>query len=323
MSPTVKPTAIYNEIDPFPAEWLRQLIARGAITAGEVLEKSISNVTPAELHSAQRVHLFAGIGGWDLALTLAGWPTDWPVWTASTPCQPWSRIGKQKKQEDARHADLWPEFLRLLGECRPLVIFGEQVRGAYEWGWLDRISADLEDAGYAVGSTILGAHSAGAPHRRQRLYWVAIDRLVDAQRAGLERSGGDVNRQAPEQISPQRPEATGPTGAASAASNAAELGSVPVLRKLLVQHPSNTRPRLRMSGPRGVRERPVQSAWSESAIVDLRDGSRRRAEPLSCPLAYGVPAHVGRVRGYGNAIVPQTAAIFVRAVIDLFRGEGE
>lgn len=321
MSPIAR--AVYNEIDPFPAEWLRQLIDRGQITPGEVLEKSIANVTPAELHNAQRVHLFAGIGGWDLALTFAGWPLDWPVWTASTPCQPWSRIGKQKKQEDARHADLWPEFLRLLRECRPVVVFGEQVRGAYEWGWLDRVSTDLEDAGYAIGATILGAHSAGAPHRRQRLYWVAIDRLINALGPGLEGPGSDGGGSTPEQIGPKRPEAARPVGAAGAAGDAPGVGALPLLRRLLVQHPSIARPRLRLSGPRRVRDRPVQSAWSDSTVIDLRDGTRRRVEPESCPVAYGVPAHVGRIRGYGNAIVPQTAAVFVKAVLDLFHGEGE
>lgn len=317
------PRAVYNEIDPFPAEWLRQLIDRGQITPGKVLEKSITNVNPAELHDAQRVHLFAGIGGWELALTLAGWPLDWPVWTASTPCQPWSRIGKQKKQEDARHADLWPEFLRLLRECRPVVVFGEQVRGAYEWGWLDRVSADVEDAGYAIGATILGAHSAGAPHRRQRLYWVAIDRLVDTFGPGLERPGSNGGGSTPEQIGPKRPEAARPVGAAGAAGHAPGMGALPLLRRLLVQHPSIARPRLRRSGPRRVRDRPVQSAWSDSTVIDLRDGTRRRVEPGTCPVAHGLPAHVGRIRGYGNAIVPQTAAVFVRAVLDLFHGEGE
>lgn len=116
-------------------------------------------------------HFFAGVGGWPYALRLAGWPDERPVWTGSCPCQPYSSAGKGKGDQDDRN--LWPDFFRLIRECRPECVIGEQVENAIGHGWLDGISADLEGEKYAVGSVVLGAHSAGAPHIRQRLYWVA------------------------------------------------------------------------------------------------------------------------------------------------------
>jgi DNA (cytosine-5)-methyltransferase 1 len=315
--------AVYNDSDRFVAAWLRQLIAAGQITNGKVLEQPIAHLKPEDVTGFSRVHLFAGIGGWDLALTAAAWPSHLPVWTASLPCQPWTKIGTRQKTTDPRDEQTYPEFLRLVTQCRPFVIFGEQVPAAYKWGWLERLSTDLANAHYAMGCTILGAHSAGAPHRRQRIYWTAIDAMGDAHSPGLERPGENVNGPAAQKQPPQRTQTARPTGAASAASNAAKLGSVPLLPRLLVQHPSNTRSQLRLSGHHRKPNRPVLSAWSNSTTIELRDGTRRRAEPDSCPLAYGVPCLVGRVRGYGNAIVPQTAEIFVRAVLDLFHPNPE
>ena len=161
----------YNEFDPAAAAWLRELIALGLLPPGEVDERSIKDVRSSDLGYDQ-CHFFAGIGGWSLALRLAGWPEDRPVWTGSCPCQPYSTAGKQRGNADER--DLWPEFFRLIAERRPQFIFGEQVENAVRHGWLDRVCRDLEGEGYAVGAAVLGAHSVGAPHRRQRLYWGAV-----------------------------------------------------------------------------------------------------------------------------------------------------
>ena len=66
-------TAYYNENDPFAAAWLRNLIAAGHITAGEVDERSIEEIAADDLEGFDRCHFFAGIAGWDLALQFAGW----------------------------------------------------------------------------------------------------------------------------------------------------------------------------------------------------------------------------------------------------------
>ena len=163
--------AYYNEFDPKAAAWLRELIKAGLIADGVVDERSITEVRADDLVGFAQCHFFAGIGGWSYALRLAGIPDDYPVWSGSCPCQPFSVAGKSKGKDDDRH--LWPAFYYLIQQCRPVTVFGEQVEGAVKHGWLDDLQANLEAEGYAVGAAVLGAHSVGSFHQRQRLYWVA------------------------------------------------------------------------------------------------------------------------------------------------------
>jgi len=83
-------TAYYNEIDPFPAAWLRQLIKFNIIANGDVDERSILDVQPSDLEGYTQCHFFAGVGVWSYALRLAQWPDNRHVWTGSCPCQPFS-----------------------------------------------------------------------------------------------------------------------------------------------------------------------------------------------------------------------------------------
>ncbi|MGJ5611020.1 DNA cytosine methyltransferase [Morganella morganii] len=163
-------TAFYNESDPFAAQWLRNLIAAGHIAPGVVDERSIEDVTPDDLRGFTQCHFFAGVGVWSLALRRAGWPDDKPVWTGSCPCQPFSAAGKGNGFADERH--LWPAFFHLISECKPDVIFGEQVASKDGLAWLDLVQTDLEAKNYAVGAVDLCAAGFGAPHIRQRLFWV-------------------------------------------------------------------------------------------------------------------------------------------------------
>lgn len=163
--------AYYNENDPKTAAWLRQLIRDGLIADGDVDDRSIVDVQPKDLDGYGQCHFFAGIGGWSLALRLAGVPDDEPVWTGSCPCQPFSLGGHRKGTADSR--DLWRVFARIIGERRPAIVFGEQVESAIRWGWLDRLCDDLEGMHYACGAAVLSAGMFGAHHIRQRLYWSA------------------------------------------------------------------------------------------------------------------------------------------------------
>jgi DNA (cytosine-5)-methyltransferase 1 len=172
----------YNEFDTGAAAWLRNMIEAELIPPGVVDTRSITDVTPKDLEGFDSCHFFAGIGGWPIALGLAGWPDERPVWSGSCPCQSYSVAGKQKGDDDPRN--LWPHFFRLISQRRPDCIFGEQVANAIRHGWLDGISADLEGAGYAIGACVLGAHSTGAPHIRQRLYWVAKSSDTERGRRG-------------------------------------------------------------------------------------------------------------------------------------------
>jgi len=163
--------AFYNETDPYCCAWLSNLMDAGLIMPGMICGKSIAEVTPDDISGFVRCHFFAGLAGWDLALQLAGWPADRPVWTGSCPCQPFSAAGKRKGNADARH--LWPEMRRLIAAIGPSVVFGEQVSGAPGYGWLDGVFADLEGEGYTCGALDIPAGGIGAPHIRNRLWWVA------------------------------------------------------------------------------------------------------------------------------------------------------
>jgi DNA (cytosine-5)-methyltransferase 1 len=163
--------AYYNENDSFAAQWLRNLILEGLIAPGHVDDRSIEEVRTDDLRGFTQCHFFAGLGGWSCALRLAGWPDDCPIWTGSCPCQPFSRAGKQQGASDERH--LWPAFYRLIAECAPAVVFGEQIDGPLGREWISGIRLDLEAAGYAVGIAGLCAAGVQASHNRPRLYWVA------------------------------------------------------------------------------------------------------------------------------------------------------
>lgn len=175
-------TAYYNEIDKNAAAWLRELIKTGAIAPGDVDDRSIVDVDPADLRGYTQHHFFAGIGIWSYALREAGWPDDRPVFTGSPPCQPFSSAGMRKGFDDERH--LWPVFFNLIRQHNPDVVFGEQVASKDALAWLDPVYADMEGAGYAFGALDLCAAGVGAPHIRQRLFMCGSRHLADSFGAG-------------------------------------------------------------------------------------------------------------------------------------------
>src|SRR6516225_7685772 len=177
--------AYYNEVDGYCCDWLSNLMDAGLITAGRIDDRSIDHVRAGDLDGYDRCHFFAGIGGWDYALSLCGYQG--PVWTGSCPCQPFSAAGQGKAADDERH--LWPAWFSLIRECKPARIFGEQVEAAIGWGWLDVVFADLEAEGYACGAAVLPACGVGAPHIRQRLWFVADRPQGTRLRNAVERYG--------------------------------------------------------------------------------------------------------------------------------------
>ncbi len=173
----------YNDNNPESCAWLKELITDQLISEGHIDLRSILDVQPEDVAGYRQAHFFAGIGGWIEALRLADWPPYIPVWTGSCPCQPFSCAGKGRGEADERH--LWPEFRRLIDECRPPIVFGEQVASKAGRLWLSGVRADLEAMGYAVGAADLCAAGVSAPHIRQRLYWGAVGmEYPDCERCG-------------------------------------------------------------------------------------------------------------------------------------------
>ena len=297
--------AYYNEIDPFAAQWLRELIAAGCIPAGDVDERSIEDVRPQDLRGYEQCHFFAGIGGWAYALALAGWPPSRPVWTGSCPCQPFSQAGKGAGFDDQRH--LWPAWFHLIRECRPSEILGEQVASKDADPWVDLVHADLEGVGYAFGCIPFPSAGVGAPHIRDRNYWVA-----DANHARLE------GRQRAGERSLERAAGARSVGVGLADSYSSFGGQ----RRAFDggRHPrSDAIARSRLGGSvlfNSERSGPTNSFWDAADWLLCRDGKWRPVEPGTFPLAHGLPARVGRLRGYGNAINAYAAAEFVASYLE-------
>ncbi|MGA2859027.1 MAG: DNA cytosine methyltransferase [Candidatus Sulfotelmatobacter sp.] len=290
----MRTSVYYNEHDPAACGWLRELMKKGMIPEGEIDERSIVDVQADDLGGYAQCHFFAGIGGWAYALRLAGVP-DLECWTGSAPCQPFSAAGKKRGTDDERH--LWPELFRLIRVCRPELVVGEQVKAAIGHGWLDLVSSELEMEDYAVASAVLGAHSVGAPHLRQRVYWGGI--LGDAVREGRQPSsvakGGARGH-----------------GLAERPGEAGVLGHRDDVRQLQGEGRHEPQPR---AGELAPGEPSEAGFWDGCERLPCDDGKARPIEPGTLPLAHGVPRRVELLKGYGNAVVPQVAAEFVKALI--------
>ncbi|MDF1794840.1 MAG: DNA cytosine methyltransferase [Thalassobaculaceae bacterium] len=311
--------AYYNEIDPYPAQWLRNLIAAGQIADGEVDERSIVDVRSEDLAGFTQCHFFAGIGGWSLALRLAGWPDDQPVWTGSCPCQPFSVAGKRAGFDDDRH--LWPHLRRLIAERRPSVFFGEQVAGAPDW--LRLVRGDLEAMEYAVGAIPIEAASADADHFRDRYWLVAHHDLECASKGREDRgwqqrwAGGnqeDRDRAIPNSDSQRPQEPLGQPGYACQELKAAEGGGLCAV----VDTPG-------LGWGKGWAEAEFRSRGFTAAVasiddrqyVECPDGKWRRLPPPGVRwLGTRVPARVAKLRAFGNSIDPRPAAQFIAAFME-------
>lgn len=328
--------AYYNEIDPHAAQHLRNLIDVGHIAPGVVDTRSIEDVTPNDLIGFNQCHFFAGIGGWSLALRRAGWPDSRPAWTASCPCQPFSAAGKGLGFADERH--LWPSAHWLVGQRRPVVVFGEQSGSADANDWIDLVQADVEALGYAFGATAFPSASVGAPHQRDRAYWVAdadcqqwegrrefqptgggkpsdssiISSLADPDGNG--RQGWLSGR-----TDPQREALHGQAGCCCAACGQANTNHEQRPITLSARSYADVSRQWNKdseaaTGCRGaLRPGPVNGFWRDADWLYCRDGKWRPVRPGSFPLADGVPARVGRLRAYGNAINIEAATAFIKA----------
>jgi len=319
-------TAYYNEIDPYAAQWLRNLIAAGHIAPGEVDERSIVDVCADDLKGFTQCHFFAGIGGWSLALQLAGWDHERPVWTGSCPCQPFSVAGSQKGFADKRH--LWPEFLRLIEKRCPSTVFGEQVANAT--AWLGGVRSDLEGVGYAVGAMPIEAASAGSDHYRDR-YWFVAD--YDFQRPSeerLQRSRELCGAGGPPQDYNGRLSDSDDTERRANSAGRYDVGRQEAGRHqgtsdIAKRSPVALEHAARFGWGEGWTEHEFRSRGFTAAVADIGGGQflecsdgkwRRLAPPRVRWLGTRIPARVAKLRGFGNAIDPRPAAAFIQSYME-------
>jgi DNA (cytosine-5)-methyltransferase 1 len=182
------------------------------------------------------------------------------------------------------------------------VVFGEQVEGAIAHGWLDNVYQGLEEKGYAVGAAILPACSVGQPHRRNRLWFVG-----NSQHNGLfvaEKQSGDGKAILSSKEG---------TNCASKSEGAGGVCIMADTQRLGQQGQGQMGESLRSETNK---EWQTDKPFDDSAGVQwlkCPDGKSRPVEPSIRLLAHGIPARVGRLRAYGNAIVPQVAAQFIKA----------
>jgi DNA (cytosine-5)-methyltransferase 1 len=320
-------TAYYNEFDPKAASWLRQLITNGDIAPGIVDERSITEVHPDDLKGFERVHFFAGIGTWDYCLTNAGFTGN--VWTASLPCQPFSKAGKRRGKEDERH--LLPHFLELVRECRPDLIFGEQVESAIKHGWLDDLYTEMEAENYTVGSAILGAHSVNSAHIRKRIYWVAHTNSLGSQRPGI--VGRPLHPTSGEDREIHRVVDDGIGGRGAHSINE---GSQRRVSGRQDSERENINRRIGCGSTDSIewlycrdgKHRPVQEGITP--LIEVKKTIKSGIEPLvdgaTGSLVCGsdtidpnnsAEARTIRLKGYGNAIVAPVATEFIRATMEV------
>jgi DNA (cytosine-5)-methyltransferase 1 len=349
-------TAYYNEHDPYAAEWLRNLIARGLIAPGEVDERDILDVTPAELFRFDQWHFFAGIGVWPYALRLIGWPDNRPIGTGSCPCQPFSAAGKREGVADERH--LWPAFHWLIDKLRPPVVTGEQVASADGLAWLDTVSADMENSGYAFGAVDLCAAGFGMVdwEESQAGEWLrrSIRHCTDPIVAGLLRdfaawAGGNIG-EGGDHIR-QRAYFVGLADRESGGSRAGLCDSEPPEERRILTPDGGPallmgdteRPRFSEQrcepgvppaaggpatgqGTRGA-DSPACPGGSQTDPrrpardwLICRDGRGRAVEAGTFPLAHEAPARVGKLRSFGNALDGETVTGFLEVVKEIVDG---
>jgi DNA (cytosine-5)-methyltransferase 1 len=289
----------------------------------------------------RHIGLFEGIGGFSLAARWAGWETiAWCEWnefgqkvlrhhfpkaqghgdikkadftiyrgqceivTGGFPCQPYSTAGKRLGKEDERH--LWPEMLRAIREIQPRWVVGENVLGLVNWSGglvFHEVQADLEAAGYEVFPYVLPACAVNAPHRRDRVWFVAYSHSIKytsrgAGAAAKANGGGHDGKQ--KERSKQTERADGLLGLQQLAPNPDLPG-----RKTQGELPKSATQNTGTCNMRGRWERfPTQSP-----VCSRNDG-----------LSYGLDNisfskwRSESIKAAGNAIVPQVAFQIFQAI---------
>jgi len=262
------------------------------------------------------------------------WRTKDIVLTGGFPCQPYSLAGKRKGTEDERH--LWPEMLRAIREIQPTYVVGENVFGIINWDGgmvFNQVHADLEAEGYEVFAYVLPACAVDAPHRRDRVWFVAKNTNSNG-RNGIERekesgigqfgnfSTGNNERICPdhEEINATDTESWGQRGLRNESETTRTreinhpLGSIcGIYDATNSDSGRQSRKEYRKEESRQLAKESFPNNWenfpTESPIRRGNDGIPERLVGITFPKWRNES-----IKAYGNAIVPQVALQIFKAI---------
>ena len=332
--------AYYNEIDGFCCNWLSNLMDAGHITPGKIDDRSIENVSPEDLQGYERAHFFAGIAGWELALNWAGWSgpsLDWihvrvsrfraqesdkdmpindtcgPLFTASSPSASLQRSLESRLQARMEgngsplYVLTWSEVDMPAGvPILQLRASGRRTLDNASSGWLTPIATEArrDNATWAPSTTGNGMADNECARRHatkpaaRTLGGFHGNAIASHGKGGVADANGGrfwkdegISRQENQGRTSERPANNVATGGMGDANVQGSQGWCQHNGKYASQQPS----------------------WSASVAIPCADGKARPTQPGIHPLANGIPGRVGKLRAYGNAIVPQVAAAFVQA----------
>ncbi len=280
--------------------------------------------------------LFSGIGGFDLAAEWMGWEnvfhcewnefcqkvlnkhfpkslsygditkTDFTIHrgnidiiTGGFPCQPYSTAGKRLGKEDARH--LWPEMLRAIREIQPTYIVGENVLGFVNWNGglvFHEVQTELENEGYEIQPVILPACAVGAPHRRERVWFVAYSNKRTARPPrksdGIIEQGCNNNDESKERR---------------------EQAKLNIRCSDVLQSNTNTDDKGLQGGEKfGIVKKSREKQNKQSSGLFQSAWDKFPTKPAICGGNDGIPDRMDRIKALGNAIVPQVSYQIFKAI---------
>lgn len=203
------------------------------------------------------------------------------------PCQPYSVAGKRRGTEDDR--DLWPQMFRIIKELRPTWVVGENVANFANME-LDRTLLDLESAGYEIQTFLIPAVAVEAPHERMRTFVVAHSKRLGREKRTSKERKSRIRR------------------ASDHFGNCGKTVADTISKRCnqMEQH----------DGGGKKREETVREDW-KCSVKPRGDESRWAAEPNVGRVAHGVPNRVDRIKGLGNAVVPQQIYPIFKAIVDI------
>ena len=207
--------------------------------------------------------------------------------TGGYPCQPFSVAGKQKGVEDKRH--LWPEYFRLIKECRPTWVIGENVSGHIKLG-LDSVIEDLESEGYSTRTFSISASSIGANHKRERIWIVAHRKENVADAYGVNDAIGGVDRTIQE---------TGRSGSID------ERGSGTNANGFSQSSKNETLDSTITNSNSKRQQEQWRTSTTQTKNKSIECSSWWKTEPNVGRVVNGVPNRVDRLKALGNSLIPQ------------------